>query len=178
MSSTIDEIRRFAEQRHYRPATLERWLVLSPFDGAALLQLAQSLRLSDNQLRDLWAWAGEIAARDQHSLAEVLGSAEICSALRQPVGRHDQLKLVKAALRRRRFPQLSANEDRMRVLVRQLNLPAGVRVELPEFLEGDELTIHMGVRDPKTLRLAAAALLAAADSPTCAELFHLLDEAP
>lgn len=172
------QITAFASGRRYRQATIERWLALDDADGAAVLGIAGELRLGENQLRDLWQWAEEIAAREGDSLAEVLNRPAVVGALRQPVGRQDQLKLVKAALRRLRFPMLSTTEDRLRVLLRELKLPPSIRVDLPEFLEGDGVRIELRASSASALRQAATALLVAADSATCAELFHLLDEAP
>jgi hypothetical protein len=172
------QITTFAGERRYRQAIIERWLQLDDIDAAAIMALAGELRLGENQLRDLWEWADEIARRDRLSLAEVFGSTDIVAALRRKVGRQDQLKLVKAALRRRRFPNLSTTEDQLAQLVRALKLPNNISIELPEFLEGDGVQVHLRAANPVALRQAAAALLTAAESPTCTELFHLLDEAP
>jgi hypothetical protein len=168
----------FTAERKYSSATVDRWLRLAPADGAALLDLAQELRLGDNQLRDLWDWADEVAARDKQSLAEVLAVEAIAAVRRRGVGRSDKLKLIKAALRRRRFPQLAATEDRLAALVRDLGLPRNVRVTLPEFLEGDEVRIEIVANSTASLQDAAARLLAAAQTPACHAIFALLEEAP
>jgi hypothetical protein len=96
---------------------------------------------------------------------------------RRHLGRNDKLKLIKAALQRRRFPQLAAAEDHLAALVRALALPDTVRVTLPEHLEGDEIRVEIVVRDAGALQHAATALLAAAHAPACAALFEALGEA-
>jgi len=171
-------IRAYGAERHYRAATLERWVALPAADAAALLDLAQELRLGENQLRDLWEWAADVAGREHGSLAAVLALDAVEVARRQPVGRNDRLRLVKCALRRLRYPQLSALEDRMADLVRSLDLPRDVRLTLPDFLEGDAVRIEIVAPDPDSLRAAAEHLARAADSPACRELFALLGEAP
>lgn len=171
-------IRAYAGTRMYSAATVERWLRLASHDGDALLQLATELRLGENQLRDLWDWAEEIATRDGLTLSHVLAAAPIAAVRARELGRSDKLKAIKAALRRLRFPQLAAVEDRLAELVRTLQLPRNVRITLPEHLEGDQLRIEIAADSASAWRAAAAALLAAADTPACAQLFALLGEAP
>jgi hypothetical protein len=171
-------VRAFAAERRYGAAAVERWLRLTDADAAALLELARELRLGENQLRDLWNWAEEIAARDGLALAVVLADDAVRAARRRALGRNDRLKLVKAALRLRRFPQLAAHEERLATLLRALGVPRNVRVVLPEFLEGDTLRVEITADSQAALRHAAARLLEAAAAAACRELFALLGEVP
>ena len=161
----------FTTERSYGAAIVERWRQLPTADAAALLSLAQELRLGENQLRDLWDWADEIAARDRLSLSDLLASPTITAARGRPVSRNDKLKLIKGALRCLRFPQLAALEDRLAILVRALDLPANVRVVLPEFLEGDAVRIEFAATNAAALRAAGTALARAADSSACTRSF-------
>lgn len=174
----IPAIRRFTAERHFRSATVERWLALSADDARALLDLGESLRLGENQLRDLWDWAVEIAGRERVTLAAVLAAPALQAALHRKEGRNDRLRHLKAELRRMRFPQLIASEERMEALVGRMNLPRNVRITLPPFLEGDSLRLEVELCSTDDLRRAARFLLQAADSAACAELFALLEEAP
>lgn len=173
-----DAFRAFAAERAYSAATIERWRQLASADATALLALAQELRLGENQLRDLWEWAEEIAAREGLALRDVLTAPTITAARNRSLSRNDKVKLIKGALRRLRFPQLVALEDRLATLVRTLGLPKNVRLILPDFLEGDAVRIEVAAADTAALRAAGAALLRAADSGACAEIFRLLEEAP
>ncbi len=176
--STAAEIQRFAADRRVRPATVARWLELPTDDAIELLALATELRLGENQLADLWTWADEVAKRDGASLAAVLTKPEIASARRRQLGRNDRLHLVKQELRRQRFPQLTAMEDKLLELVRQLGLPPTIRVELPAGLEGDALQFQFRIGDAKALKAVAEELLRVAASPAFAEILSLLEEAP
>jgi hypothetical protein len=177
--AAFDEaLRAFAAERKYHGATVDRWLQLQAGDGAALLDLARGLRLGENQLRDLWECAEDIATRDCTSIAQVLANDAIARATRRQVGRNDKLKLVKGALRRLRFPVLVATEDRLRDLVRDLQLPANVRVTLPDCLEGDRVRVEIVATSVASLRDSVARLLEAAQTPACVDIFELLAEAP
>jgi len=170
-------VRSFAADRKYREDTVDRWLQLAPTDAHALLDLARELRPSENQLRDLWTWTEEIARRDAVSLAHVLSLDAITAVRRRQVGRTDKIKLVKAALRRVRFPQLTATEDRLAQLVRELQLPRTVQVILPDCLEGDSVRVEIVIDSHAAWRAAAASLQAAAENPACQRLFQVLAEA-
>jgi hypothetical protein len=174
-----DPIRAFAREHRYGAATLERWLALETADGHALLELAEDLRLGENQLRDLWKWAEEIALRDHRSLAQVLAHESLAVLRRsRSLGRNDKLRLAKAALRRLRFPQLVAAEERLAALVRQLDLPRNIRVTFPEFLEGDAVRVEIVANSVASLEAAAERLRAAAEAPACTAIFQVLEEAP
>ena len=176
-AATEAVLRAFAAERRYHPETVARWLRLAPADAGALLDLAKELRLGEHQLCDLWIWAEEVGARERSGVAGVLAHTTVTAARRRPVGRNDRVKLVKGALRRLRFPQLSALEDQLAGEVRRLELPANVRVTLPDNLEGDTIRIDITAGSAAALRAAAAAVIAATDSSACARLFELLAEA-
>ena len=127
----------------------------------------------------MWEWAEEIAQRDHSSLAQVLALEPVATPRRsRSVGRSDKLKLIKTALRRLRFPQLAATEERLAALVRQLDLPRNIRVTFPEFLEGDEVRIEIVANSVASLEAAADRLRAAAGAPACTAIFQILEEAP
>ncbi|MFN8624531.1 MAG: hypothetical protein U0587_00855 [Candidatus Binatia bacterium] len=172
-------LRTFTAERRYGNAVVARWQALAPADGEALLELARELRLGEHQLRDLWDWAEEIAARDRLSLARVLALEPVRLGRRaRHVGRNDKLRLVKTALRRLRFPELAATEERLTAMVRALRLPRNVRVSFPEFLEGDELRVEIVADSVAALAAAAERIGAAAETATCKAIFRLLGEAP
>jgi len=171
-------IRVYAEQRGFHAESTERWLAMSNEDAAALWDLTRDLRLGENQLRDLWEWAEEIAARDRTTLAAVLASDSLLVARRIAGGRKDRLKAIKASLRRLRFPILARTQHRIGALIASLELPAGVRLSVPDFLEGDEVRAEIVARDPRSLAAAARRLEVAAATSACEEIFELLSEAP
>lgn len=171
------EIETYTAERRYRRPTVERWLALSDADGRALLDLAAALRLGENQLRDLWDWAEEIADRDASGIRAVLDDADIRRALRKGLGRADRLREIKGLLRRRRYPLLAEQEGRIAELIDGLALPSAVAVTAPEFLEGESLRVEMSVRSADELLRLAEDLRRAAASEACRSIFTLLDEA-
>lgn len=174
MAVLADEVGAYAAERQFKTATRERWLALAERDAAALLALARDLRLGENQLRDVWNWAEEIALRDGGDLATVLTAPEILTLQRGGLGRNDRLARIKAALRRRRFPALSAAEARAQDLVRRLELPRHIRLIVPEFLDGDAVTVEIEVTGTAALAEAAARLTEIARRAEVAELFDVL----
>ena len=172
MSETA--IRTYAAARHFSAATLTRWLAAADADRDALLRLAESLRLGENQLRDLFDDLADVAARQGTSIAAVCGGGEVGAVLGRGLGRNEAIRALKLALRHLRYPQLSAAEQRLAELAKRLRLPAGVRVAFPEHLEGEHVSVTLRARSTSEL-LAQAAAVAGADAATIEEMFALLE---
>jgi len=169
-----EQIRDYARQRQLRPDTAQRLLDLAPDDGAALLDVALSLRLGDNQLRDVVAAVEAIAARRRTTLAAVFGDPAVRAELGRDRGRSDRIKALKRCLHRLRFPQLSAALERLARLSAELQLPRGARLEFPELLEGDTVTLSLRAASAAELRSVLASAARAAESPQCEEIFAIL----
>ncbi len=178
MAGWAEEMAAWCEEKHFTAATRERWRRLPPPDGEALWRLVRELRLGENQLRDLWEWAEEVAARDSLPLRAVLDDAFIREALQRRLSRNDRLKLVRQALRRRRFPHLAAVEDELHALVREARLPAEVHLQLPPDLEGDAIQVRIVARSSEQFVQTLQSLAEWARSDACQRVFALLEEAP
>ena len=174
--SLEQEIRAYTGERGFHADTVERWIGLDDDGAAALWELTRELRLGENQLRDLWNWSEEIAARDRTTLAAVIGAAPLRAARRGAGGRNERLKAFKTGLHRLRFPRLVETTDRIAELIAGLELPAGVRLSVPDLLEGDEVRAEIVARDPAVLASAARKLAEAAATPACEKIFELLSE--
>ncbi len=168
-------VRAYAEAKRFGAATVERWLGHAETDRAALLALAERLRLGENQFRDLLDQLEDIAARQQSSPAAVLASAPVHAVLERGLGRNEAINALKVALRRLRYPQLSAVEASLAALAKQLRLPAGAGLEFPENLEGSQVTITLRAGSPAELRARAASLVAAVARDEVDEMFRLLE---
>jgi hypothetical protein len=167
----------YATQRQFSAATLSRWLAEPAADRDALLALATRLRLGENQFRDVYDAAADVAARDGSSIAAVLEAAPVHAAWAGSAGRNEAIRALKLALRRLRYPQLSAAEHRLAALAKQLALPAGVRIEFPPDLEGEEVTVTVRARSAAELRARSEALAAASRAAAVDDMFALLEGA-
>lgn len=168
-------VRDYARERRFSSAICDRWLGESPADRDALLALAVRLRLGENQFRDLFDQLQDVAARGESSAAELLQSEPLRGVLRRALGRNEMVKALKHALRRLRYPQLSATESRLKELLRRVGLPPCVEVELPENLGSSSLSITVRAGSPGELGRCAAALAAAAQGEEMQEIFRVLE---
>jgi len=168
-------IQEYALSKGLHPQFLQRWLNWNPKDGAALLDIAVSLKAGENHLRDLMDWSEEIALRDGIVICEVLANKAISEIRTDPrLGRADRLKRIKALVRRMRFPRLSQIEDSIQLRIRGLKLPPSVRLSVPAGLEGGDLKIEFTAGSPAELKSILAKLSAAAESDSLAEIYILL----
>ena len=175
---TEHTIREYAQTKGFHPQVLQRWLDWNPKDGAALLDLALSLKAGENHLRDLMDWAEEIALRDGIGICEIFANKAITDLRTDPrLGRADRLRRIKDQVRRMRFPRLSQIEDSIRSKIRQLKLPPSVTLSAPSGLEGGELQIEFAAGSPAEFKSILEKLGAAAESKTLAEIYLLLNGA-
>jgi hypothetical protein len=168
-------VRSYAETRHLGAAVVERWQAWRAEDAEALLGLAEALGLGGNQIVDVMTALEEIAARDATSPAAVLAAPEVRGLLATRLGRADKIKRVKALLRARRYPRLTALERALEADVRALGLGSGVRVRFPPGLEGNEITVEMRARHDAALREAVDRVRAAVQAGGFGRLFRRLD---
>jgi hypothetical protein len=175
---TAQAIQDYALDKGFHPQIKERWLSWSANDGAALLEVAASLKAGENHVRDLMDWLEEIALRDGIAIGEILRSKNISEIRTNPrLGRADRLKRIKDQVRRIRFPRVSQIEDSIQSNIRQLKLPPAVRISVPPGLEGGDLQITFRAGSPGEFKNILAKLDAAAESDSLAEIYVLLNGA-
>jgi hypothetical protein len=172
---TEHSIQEYALSRGFHPQFLQRWLNWNPKNGAALLEIALSLKAGENHLRDLMDWSEEIALRDGIVICEILANKAVSEIRTDPrLGRADRLKRIKDQVRRMRFPRLSKIEDSIQSKIGQFKLPPSVRLSVPAGLEGGDLQIEFTAGSPAEFKSILAKLSAAAESETLAEIYILL----
>jgi hypothetical protein len=167
-------IRAYAVEKRFAAGLLARWLAQPADDRDAVLELATHLRLGENQLRDVLDDLAAIGARRACGIAAVLRDEALRGVLARSLGRNEALKALKRTLRRLRYPQLSSAEQHLAELARSLRLPSGVRVELPENLEGEHLAVTLRARTATELRAQARAVAALVQNQAVDEMFAVL----
>lgn len=175
MSSSIEHLATYAQQKHLNPQTLGRWQAWTEPDHKALWEFVQELQLGENHLHDFLDWCEEIALRDGRTIADLLSKPELRHPLDAKLGRNDKLKAVKDALRKLRYPRLSRLEEDLRAAVKALDLGRQVQVSFPPSLEGDDITIEIKARNVKELSDNLARLGQRVDDGMMQRLFELLD---
>ena len=172
-------IHEYVKAKGFHRQTLERWLDWKPADRDALEEIAVSLKIGENHLRDMMDWLEEISLRDRVSISEILAGQAIFAVKTDPrLGRADRLKRVKEQLRRLRFPRLAGIEDTIRQKIRALKLPAGIRLSVPAGLEGGRLQVEFSAASVTELQSFIDQLRAAAAGDIAAEIFALLSGQP
>jgi hypothetical protein len=148
---------------------------LSEADGAALLQLAEALKVGENHFKDLLDWLEEISVRDGAGAAQVLGREELGRIVSDPrLGRSDRLKRLKDEVRRLRFPRLARIEDEIGRRVRGMKLDSKVQLTVPAGLEGGAVTIQMKAASHEELKRLSAEVARVVEEESMKEIFALL----
>src|ERR1700724_3840619 len=128
-------IRAWAETRRLPHTHLARWLALDQQDSAAVLALADHLRLRTGQFISALEMIEEIAVRDRATVAAVLARSEIRRILDRtgsaPGRGPGRSRALLDQLRAIRFPRLKRTADRLAAEIAALGLPRGIAVVLP-----------------------------------------------
>ena len=168
-------IREYANSRGFHRQTLDRWLDWQPSDQDALEEIAVSLKISENHLRDLMDWLEEISLRDDSNISAILNRPAIDSIKTDPrLGRADKLKRIKEQIRRWRFPRLAAIEESIRVKIQALKLPAEINLSVPPGLEGGRVHVSFSAGSQREFDKLAQRLSDAGSSDIIAEIFASL----
>jgi hypothetical protein len=138
-----EAIRQWAAQRHLPDAHLRRWLALAERDRAALLELAETLRLRTGQFATAFELCEEIAVRECATIATMLVRPEIRRILNGTGSAPARARELIDTLRAIRFPRLQRAADRLAVEIIALGLPHGVKVVLPRALSSDEVKVEI-----------------------------------
>src|SRR5262249_10200629 len=136
--------------------------------------LIREVRPGENHFRDVLDWLDEIALRDGTRIATLLRE-KLSAVVTDPrLGRNDKLKLLKEQLRRLRFPRLAGLEDESQRRIRNLKLPSGISISVPQGLEGGVVAVKFEATSQDGLRRLASEASRAADSDDMKEIYTML----
>jgi hypothetical protein len=138
-----DAIRKWAAERHLPDVHLDRWLALAPDDRAALMELAEGLRLRTGQLVTALELLEEVALRERTTIATVIACRDIRRVLDGAGSAPGRARSLLDALRVKRFPRLRRMTERLSTEIAALGLPGGIKVVLPKDLSSDEVMIEI-----------------------------------
>jgi hypothetical protein len=170
-----EQIRHYAQEKGFRPVTLQRWLSWAEADRGALFELAVTTKPNESHLRDLMDWLEEISLRDEVAIKNILAKGPIAKIETDPrLGRADKLKRIKHQIRRLRFPRLSEIEDSIQACIRELKLKAPIRLSVPAGLEGAKLHVEFEASTQAELLSAIRVLAEAAQGSSMNKIFALL----
>ena len=142
-----------------------------------LAHVVDELRPSARHLTDILDWIDDLAARDGARPGDVLAAPALRTALASGVSAPERLKRWKEALRRLRYPRLSAREEAVAGAIRALALDRTTSIEPPPALEGGVVTVSIRARSAAELAAALARIGDRLARGDIERLFALLEEA-
>ena len=154
--------------------TGEELVKMNPDDRAAVLDLIERLRPGRNKRRQMVSLLMEIGRRESLSFREIIAAPEIREILdAEHLNRPQKEQSVRSALARQRYPRLSELESRQAALLKNLDLPEGMRLEPPPNFEGLDFTFHLSFAGLSALRAESERLGDLLNRPDLAELLDL-----
>jgi hypothetical protein len=145
------QIRELAAERRLPASHLARWLAMDPPSRAAVLEIAQTLRLRTGQLVTTLDTLEEIAVREHLDVAAVLDNPDIRRIVHGAGSTPSRASALLERLRALRYPELKKMQEQLRTEVSALKLPRAISLDLPKEFGSDELTVSLRVRSAAEL---------------------------
>jgi ParB/RepB/Spo0J family partition protein len=151
------------------------WASFPPKGQLAILELVRAVTPGSNLLCRYLELLAEIGAREGIPVEEILSSPGISVRnLDSQTARSGARERIHKALRQVRYPVVKSIEERFRKTLSSLQLPCGLRIDPPAYLEGESLSVSFEVRSRKELEQKARKLLEASSRDEAGELFRCL----
>lgn len=144
-------------------------------DQRSLHAALGDLALGQNKLRQCVEMVEEIARRDEISIERILTSKEF-TAIRdnRMLNLPERTERFRKALRERRYPALTGQEEAFERSRKELGLPTSVSLEPPEYFEGERLRVSFSFRSREELQGVAKKLEDVAKSEALGTMLAML----
>ena len=134
-------------------------------------------KLNHKEFEEVLRYLGDLAMKDEVPIGEVLRWPEIAAILEgEPGDARRRGTDLRFALKRLRYPRLSAVERQFTRALKAARLGEGVRLSPPRFFEGEFLDLAFRARSPDDLEKLAGILHRLRNEGRIEALFRILRE--
>jgi ParB/RepB/Spo0J family partition protein len=147
---------------------------LSHGDALCLFYLLKGLKLSQNKQIEIITLVREIAMREDLEVEEVVHCEEIRTMMDRPdLNRNERGSMLRAYLKRRRFPTLTKAEADFSDALKALKLNKGMSIMPPPYFEGGPYMLRMTFETVDDFDRCRKILDAMAKNPALQRLWNL-----
>ncbi|MBP9839340.1 MAG: hypothetical protein KBC84_11610 [Proteobacteria bacterium] len=145
-------------------------------DFSSLSHLISVINPSANSLRELFSLLKQISTRDKISLSQILSTSPLSNYLENnsKLSPKDKLKKIKQELQDLRYPESAKLKNDLHELSKTLLKSHGIKLHLPEQLEGDCLTLELSFSSENQLKEQTQKLSALSGDENLTKLFAML----
>jgi hypothetical protein len=171
-SMTLDD---YISEKRISGSLLERLKILEAEDTAALLFVLEAANPSANTLRVMLTLVDEICSREKKKFRDVLGSGGCVKIMEnEKLSRKEKQKRIRLELEAIRYPETKKVRDKLTEAQEQVWAECGIKLELPQDLEGDSVSVDLSSQSPGDFRRLGEKLKLLAEHPATARVFKLL----
>jgi ParB family transcriptional regulator, chromosome partitioning protein len=124
-------------------------------DAEALAGLMQDLRLGLNRQRELLDWVQQIALREGLSISDLVNQDPVAQwRIDETNDRGHKAQKIREFLRKRRYPQITANEERYAGYLKKLDLSKNIHLTPPPYFEGRSFQLRIDFQSRHDLQTA------------------------
>lgn len=156
-------------------ALLERLSRSTSEEKQALSKILSELSPSANTLKIFLTLADEISARDKVTSESVLSEPHLIEILcAEKISKKEKQKKLRVALEERRFPIRKKIQNELEACKKEILKNTGLKVEIPEELEGDSVELTIKARSNEDVQKASQKLSALAEQESLKKIFQIL----
>ena len=170
----FDTIEQYCSKHKIQGQLLAQLYSLDPSSKESLLGVLSSLRPSANTLRNILKLSGEIAKRDKKEFSDLFSKKEIQDILNSELGRKHKQEKITEELKLIRFPEMAKIKNEIASSINELRKEYGLRLNLPENLEGDKLRVQIEAKNADELLEKAKNLCSLSKDENLEKIFSTL----
>ncbi|MEA2081154.1 MAG: hypothetical protein U9O97_00205 [Elusimicrobiota bacterium] len=110
-------------------------------DRTAVCEFLEDLRPSASVMKEFSEHILDISKRDGVSAAGIINAPDIKGITAADCSRKIKTEKIRKLLREKRYPSLSAKENELKTVVKQLSLPANISLIYPANFEGKKVSL-------------------------------------
>ena len=133
--------------------------MLKKDEGAAFAVLFEKLKLSLNKQREILTWVKEIAIIENISIINLLTKGHMWEiANDEELDINQKTNLIRSYLKKRRFPEITKAEKKLKIKVKRLKLGSSINLIPPRNFEDSTYSLHLQFKNMEQLRENRTAL--------------------
>jgi hypothetical protein len=153
LGSLEEEIRLALVRRQISLNAVQSLMEMDPESRSVVFGWLSELMFNFNQQMQFIAFIDDISSSHDQAITQTLSRRKLVALMKdQRLNRPQRAKFVLEKLRSMRYPSLATAQKAFGTMVKQLNLPDGVRVRHPPFFERPDYSLELSFRDGRELR--------------------------
>ena len=152
VSTLPDDIKRYIVKKNVTLQFLKKYCKMDFISFLSIIEIARKLQLGANKLRNLMSMMHEIAFREKCTPFQILKTPELSKIINNSSMTNSQIwDHLSQLIYNLRYTEWPKVEKELINDITSLNLPKGIKISYPKYLEGEFLSLNINFRNQDEL---------------------------